>query len=380
MPLTMKLEALIFALASVAPVGGFLVGVGFPQQVANGVVTSQRRAQDVSDRHKATSLNPASCCWANTRHRGLCAVSSPDSTTPVGEWDANFFSPAKINLFLRILGKRPDGFHDLASLFQTVGFGDKLFFRKLPESAVADTFNCNMEGVPTDGSNLVLRALDLFRKRTSSQHFYEVYLSKRIPPEAGLGGGSANAATALFAANKLAGNPASLEDLQLWSAELGSDITFFLSTGTCYCTGRGEILHPQEPLPQTRVWLVKPNKGLSTPVVFRHLDYDQLSRIEPAGLLKQFIEEGLAEAEYVNDLELPAFKAMPSLQTMKEELQTLGFEHVLMSGSGSTIFCIGSPTHGSSWTKEFAEKWGAMVVDTHFINRPVEDNAWYAEA
>lgn len=80
----------------------------------------------------------------------------------------------------------------------------------------------------------------------------QVYLSKRIPPEAGLGGGSANAATALFAANELAGHPASLEDLQLWSAELGSDITFFLSTGTCYCTGRGEILHPQKPLPQTR--------------------------------------------------------------------------------------------------------------------------------
>lgn len=80
----------------------------------------------------------------------------------------------------------------------------------------------------------------------------QVYLSKRIPPEAGLGGGSANAATALFAANELAGHPASLEDLQLWSGELGSDITFFLSTGTCYCTGRGEILHPQKPLTQAR--------------------------------------------------------------------------------------------------------------------------------
>lgn len=70
-----------------------------------------------------------------------------------------------------------------------------------------------------------------------------------------------------------------------------------------------------------RVWLVKPNKGLSTPVVFRHLDHDQLSRVEPTRLLKQFVEEGVAEAEYVNDLELPAFKAMPSLQKMKTELE-----------------------------------------------------------
>lgn len=80
----------------------------------------------------------------------------------------------------------------------------------------------------------------------------QVFLSKRIPPEAGLGGGSSNAATALYAANELAGRPASLADLQLWSGELGSDITFFLSSGTCYCTGRGEILHPQEPLAKTR--------------------------------------------------------------------------------------------------------------------------------
>lgn len=184
---------------------------------------------------------------------------------------------------------------------------------------------------------------------------------------------------------------------------------------------------------------MKPKEGLSTPVVFRHLDYDQLALVEPTHLLEQFMEGGLAEAEYVNDLELPAFKAMPSLQKMKAELQVrtperkpccfysvvaitwrtrgyvlillkatrtsvpskyssyswpvsylvlscfsdwqgLGFDHVLMSGSGSTIFCIGSPELPGPWTDEFAEKWGAMVIDTHFINRPIDDNVWYAEA
>lgn len=81
------------------------------------------------------------------------------------------------------------------------------------------------------------------------------------------------------------------------------------------------VLRPPSHIFLRRVWLVKPKEGLSTPVVFRHLDYDQLARVEPAHLLEQFMEGGLAEAEYVNDLELPAFKAMPSLQNMKAELQ-----------------------------------------------------------
>ncbi|CAN0143630.1 unnamed protein product [Scytosiphon promiscuus] len=370
----MRLQAATIAIVSLVSANGYLLGMG-RSRVANGSAKSKPRFS-ADDRSRTTIVRSA----VTSRHQRLCAVSTGESIRPVDEWDATFFSPAKINLFLRIIGKRPDGFHDLASLFQTVGFGDTLFFRKLPESAATDAFDCNMEGVPTDGSNLVLRALELFRKRTSSDCYYEVYLRKCIPPEAGLGGGSANAATALFAANVLAGYPASAGDLELWSAELGSDVTFFLSTGTCFCTGRGEVLHPQEPLPRTRVWLVKPEKGLSTPVVFRHLDYNQLSRVEPTSLLEQFLEKGVTDAEYVNDLELPAFRAMPSLQTMKEELQDLGFEHVLMSGSGSTIFCIGSPTHPSSWADKFAHKWGAMVVDTHFINRPVDSNVWYAEA
>lgn len=123
------------------------------------------------------------------------------------------FSPCKINLFLRIIRKREDGFHDLASLFQAVGFGDTLTLDLL-EDADADVFTCNMAGVPTDQSNLVLRALTLMREKTGKTDvFFKADLQKQCPAQAGLGGGSANAATAMYGANELMGNPASLDEV-----------------------------------------------------------------------------------------------------------------------------------------------------------------------
>jgi hypothetical protein len=121
----------------------------------------------------------------------------------------SLFSPCKINLFLRILRKREDGYHDLASLFQAVGFGDTLELTKL-ETGESDKFSCNMEGVPVDSSNLVLRALQLMREKTGNKQYFNANLIKQVPAQAGLGGGSANAATAMWGANKLMGSPASL--------------------------------------------------------------------------------------------------------------------------------------------------------------------------
>lgn len=123
------------------------------------------------------------------------------------------FSPCKINLFLRILRKRPDGFHDLASLFQAVGFGDTLELTLLDDDKTKDEFMCNMEGVPTDSSNLVLRALELMREKTGVQRYFKANLVKQVPAQAGLGGGSANAATAMWGANELMKKPASLEEV-----------------------------------------------------------------------------------------------------------------------------------------------------------------------
>lgn len=297
------------------------------------------------------------------------------------EYDLFLFSPCKINLFLRILRKRPDGYHDLASLFQTVGFGDMLHLKKLDESAKADSFECNMEGVPTDKSNLVIRALDLVRRKTGNNDiFFKANLVKQVPAQAGLGGGSGNAAAAMWGANELLGRPASLEELVEWSGELGSDITFFLSEGTAYCTGRGEVMTPVEALPDgTKLCIVKPDVGLSTPEVFRALKYNQLSTADPEVLLKRFLEKGPVDIEddaYVNDLEQPAFDCLPELKRLKEELVSIeGFQHVMMSGSGTSIFCIGEPKDRDAFMNEFGQRKGISVFPAEFTSR--KQGAWF---
>jgi 4-diphosphocytidyl-2-C-methyl-D-erythritol kinase len=166
-----------------------------------------------------------------------------------------------------------------------------------------------------------------------------------------------------------------------WSAELGSDITFFLSRGTAYCTGRGEIMTPIEPpLPSgTPVCLVKPNVGLSTPAVFKVLDYDLLSKQDPESLLEEFITKGVQEASsscYINDLEPPAFECVPLLATLKQELeQEEGFQHVMMSGSGTTIFCIGEPSNKPDFIKRFGSRSDLQVFFSEFINR--NNDKWF---
>jgi 4-diphosphocytidyl-2-C-methyl-D-erythritol kinase len=272
----------------------------------------------------------------------------------------------------------------LASLFQAVSFGDTLELSLLSDDqdATQDTFDCNMPGVPLDSSNLVLRALQLFREKTGccSTTFFHANLIKQVPAQAGLGGGSANAATALWGANQLLGSPASLDNLIEWSGALGSDITFFLSRGTAYCTGRGEVMTNIEPplTAGTKVYIVKPNIGLSTPAVFKALDYDKLSTLDADDtLLPAFIKDlkSVPDEYFVNDLEAPAFKVVPELQELKQDLLKHGFEHVLMSGSGTSIFCLGQPSDYKSFREEFDNKKDVGVFESEFINR--KEGEWY---
>jgi 4-diphosphocytidyl-2-C-methyl-D-erythritol kinase len=165
-----------------------------------------------------------------------------------------------------------------------------------------------------------------------------------------------------------------------WSGDLGSDITFFLSRGTAYCTGRGEVMAPIDPpLPSgTKVCIVKPDVGLSTPSVFKALEYDKLSKLDAdKTLLPAFLDgiDNVPEEYFINDLEPPAFKCLPELQELKEQLQTMGFDRVMMSGSGTSIFCLGEPKDLAKFKTEFGEREGLQVFFSEFTCRP--EGQWF---
>ncbi len=266
-------------------------------------------------------------------------------------------SPAKINPFLRIIRKREDGYHELASLFQAVDLVDILTFTVSSE----DQFTCSNPNLPIDDNNLVVKALNLFRARSGKTFPLHIHLEKHIPVEAGLGGGSSNAATTLYALNELSGKPFTNTELANLGAELGSDISFFFSSGTAYCTGRGEIFRDID-LPPTSYTLYKPSFGSSTPAVYKALKLEFCSCLDPVDLIAQF-QSGAPH--YVNDLEPAAFAVYPDLEAFKKNLQDSGFETVLMSGSGSTFICKGI---GEPLLKEFSK-----VV--HVLKRNMND--WY---
>lgn len=269
-------------------------------------------------------------------------------------------SPAKVNLFLRILHKRTDGYHELASLFQAIDLCDTLKIQ-LDDS---DHLTCSNPDLPTDRSNLILKAVDLFRKKTGVSIGLNVHLDKKIPMQAGLGGGSSNAATTLWAFNKLVGSPASESQLAQWASEIGSDISFFFSQGTAYCSGRGEKLRPLDPLPQMKITIAKPAEGLSTPEVYSRLKVDHLQKRDPELILRSFFE---GKPEYFNDLEGPAFEAMPKLILLKQSLMSSGYDTVLLCGSGSSFFCFGN---GS-----IMQNSDLSVFSTNFIQK--KENGWY---
>lgn len=241
-------------------------------------------------------------------------------------------APAKLNLSLRVLRKREDGFHELDTLMVRLpGLCDQLSFTPAEE----DVFSCNDPGVPADGSNLVLKALAAYRAASGFTQPLAIHLEKRVPHGAGLGGGSSDAAATLRAVDRLNGDALGTERLMEIAATIGSDIPFFLGPPAARATGRGEKIEAVVEPPELPVLLLKPNFGVATPDAYKRWSVSQ----ELPGI--SYAPQVFPWGELVNDLERPVFEKHLFLAETKAWL--LGRPEVagaLMSGSGSTMFAI----------------------------------------
>ena len=258
------------------------------------------------------------------------------------------FSPAKVNLYLRVLGRRPDGFHDLLSLVCPLDFGDRMGL-ELHGNEGHDVLKCDEPNLPTDGTNLIIQAIDLFRLRHPFTAQVRVQLDKKIPMGAGLGGGSSNAAATLWGLNELVGKPFQIEQLMEMAAELGSDCPLFLQGGAAIMRGRGERIEPLDRktaalLEGRKLLLVMSGIHISTPWA-----YGALSARDGLAVSSKEAELGLAafcagrktlEQVLHNDFEQVAYEKYVALPAARAELAASGIGPVLLSGSGSAMFAL----------------------------------------
>jgi 4-diphosphocytidyl-2-C-methyl-D-erythritol kinase len=243
-------------------------------------------------------------------------------------------APAKINLSLRILGKREDGFHALETRMVRIGVADEVLIETLEEGQ-ATHLTCSEPSLPCDESNLALRALRAFEQETGIAKAWHIHLEKHVPAGAGLGGGSSDAAAVLRGLNDLCDQPLNLQRLAELGAALGSDVPFFLYDAVCDATGRGEVVTPVEWPHKLTLVLVKPPFGVSTPWAYKQWQSSQ--PIDGVRYSPQLCDWG----SMVNDLERPVFQKHLLLPTLKtwflEQPETAA---ALMSGSGSTMFAV----------------------------------------
>lgn len=275
-------------------------------------------------------------------------------------------SPCKVNLLLNILGKRPDGFHELETVMHPVPVHDRLSFQRIPTGI---ELSCNEPALPVDGRNLVHRAAGAFLTTLGAGDGVRIQLEKAIPMAAGLGGGSGNAATTLLGLNELFGHPLPGDQLQGLAASLGSDVPFFLQSKPALAVGRGENVTALEWFPALReawIFLVHPGFGIATAWAYQSLArFPAALNGEPgrAARLVGQLQSGdppAVGAGFYNSLEAPALEKYPILALYQEFLRTEGAVATLMSGSGSTTFALAPGESAAQGLREkFLAKFGA---------------------
>jgi 4-diphosphocytidyl-2-C-methyl-D-erythritol kinase len=249
------------------------------------------------------------------------------------------WAPAKVNLFLEVLAKRSDGYHEIATLMVAVSLYDTLEFK---EEASGDVrLHCDHPNLSPGPDNLVVRAAELLRRRHRVRRGARIGLAKRIPLAAGLAGGSSDAAATLAGLNRLWGLGLPDSELAALGAELGSDVPFFFAAPAAWCTGRGEQVAPLPLGGRLCFVLACPEAGLSTAEVYRAVAVpdrpqggDEIRKAVASG------DPGAIGGRLHNRLQGPAERLCPEVARLRERLAGLGPAGVLMSGSGTSVVAL----------------------------------------
>jgi 4-diphosphocytidyl-2-C-methyl-D-erythritol kinase len=241
-------------------------------------------------------------------------------------------APAKINLSLRVLGKRPDGFHEIETLIAPISLYDTIHIEK--QNRWID-FSCDDLTLSTGDDNLVVRAAKLFLEHTKIKSGVSIKLEKKIPHGAGLGGGSSDAAATLRGLNQLFETKLSRDELAKLGSQIGSDVPFFLFESAAVCKGRGEIVEPSKLAKKLSILLLKPAFGVASGWAYsRWQDSKEIPGIS-------YAPQSFNGQTFVNDLERPVFEKLVFLAELKKWLLKQPEVAVgLMSGSGSTVFAV----------------------------------------
>lgn len=248
-------------------------------------------------------------------------------------------APAKINLMLDVLHKRPDGYHEVEMIMTMVDLADRLEMEALSRDTIIISSQAGY--IPLDEKNLAFQAAKLIKERYNVRSGVYIHLDKNIPVAAGLAGGSSDAAATLRGLNRLWDLQIPMEELKQLGAELGSDVPFCITGGTALATGRGELLTPLPNPPQCWVVLAKLPINVSTAEIYGRFRSDEVMTHPSADRMRQAIErlsfQGVCE-ELGNVLEEVTLKLYPEVAHLKESMLKLGADGVLMSGSGPTVF------------------------------------------
>jgi 4-diphosphocytidyl-2-C-methyl-D-erythritol kinase len=276
---------------------------------------------------------------------------------------------AKINLGLDIVGKRPDGYHEVNMVMQSIALADEV--ELLPAEKISVT--TDNEDIPDGKDNLAWKAAMLLAEMYGHKPNVQIHIRKHIFSSAGLAGGSADAAAVLRGLNRLWQLGLSADELEVLAAELGSDVPFCIRGGTAAATGRGEILEPLADMPETWVVLAKPKVSVSTAWAYQNFRNENITKRPDIDAMKTAIKnsdkQGIIDC-MGNVLESVTAKTHQQIDTIKEVMMANGAEISLMSGSGPTVFCfVDSEDRGEHISAILREKFAIDIELTKTLRR-----------